>query len=135
MAAYAFTDVTFEIDNVAYTCSVSRAEFTNTPNILESPSLCGPLSAVGRTRYNLELEGLQDWFETVSLAAYLFNNEGIEADVEIVWTSPDETDTVTATATVRLVASGFGGTGDELATFAVTLPVTGAPTITPVVGS
>lgn len=135
MAAYAFTNVTFEIGAQEYSCPVTRAEFTNTPNILEANTLCGPASAVGRTKYALELEGLQDWFETSSLAAFLFNNEGEEAEVTVTWESPDETDSVEAVATVRLVSPGFGGAAEELAVFSVSLPVDGKPVITPTVGS
>ncbi len=135
MTAFAYTDVTFQIGATAYSCSVKRAEITNTPNILEDNSLCGPVSAVGRTKYQLELEGFQDWFVASSLAKYLFDNEGISATATVTWPSPDETDEVVAVATVTLVSPGFGGTADELATFAVTLPIDGKPTITATLGS
>lgn len=135
MAIYAFTDVTFKLSSVAYSCSVSKASVDNEPRILDANTLCGPKSAVGRTKFSLSLEGFQDWFEAGSLAKYLFDHEGEQDDFEITWTSPDETDVVVASGTLTLVATGFGGTAEELATFSVNLPIDGKPSIVPTVGS
>lgn len=135
MGVYVFTDVTFEIEGQDYSCPVTRAEFTNTPNILEANTLCGPAAAVGRTRYALELEASQDWFEAASLAQYLYDNEGILATATLTWVSPDESATVTGVGEVRLVAPGFGGTAEELAAFSVSMPVEGKPDIDVTPGS
>lgn len=134
--AYRFRDVTFRLDgDDDYNCQVTRGELVATSNISTVDTLCGPQSSAGRSQWALELEGLQNWFTYSSLVMYLNNNGGKEASFSFVWTSPDDSDTITVTGTCILVETGFGGTAEELATFSVTLPVNNAPTFTRSVGS
>lgn len=127
---YSFTEVTFTVDDVSYSCPVTRAEFTAQAKLLQSVTLCGVRGAVGRSTYQLELEGEQDWFEGVdSLCRFLFENEGEKSEITIDWTASDGSGHVTMTGTVTIVAPPFGGTADELGVFAITMPADGKPSL------
>jgi hypothetical protein len=125
---FSFTEVTFTLEGQDFSCPVTRAEFTAQAKLLQSVTLCGVRGATGRSTYQLELEGEQDWFEGVdSLCGYLEDHEGEKAEVTVDWTASDGSGRVTKTATVTLVAPSFGGTADELGTFSITMPADGKP--------
>lgn len=124
-----FADVTLTLDSTDYSCSLTGVVFAPTSQINRVRTLCGPKASVGRTEWNLELSGLQDYHQATSLSMFLIANEGEIADCSVVWVSTeDDTYEATANADVRLVAVTFGGQADEVATWTVSLPVEGTPT-------
>jgi hypothetical protein len=108
---------------VNFECSTSQAEFVPTAAPLEAATLCGPVSAAGRTKWAFTLGGLQDWEIADSLADFLCTNDTLKGTVEMSW--PEAT--FKWTADVTFVACSIGGTADALAVFSVSLPVDGAP--------
>jgi hypothetical protein len=122
--------VTFTLDAADYSCSVTSLRLVPTAKINEVSTLCGNKASVGRTRWNMEIGGLQDYHQATSLSMFLTANEGTIADASIVWVSTeDDTYEATADCEVRLVAVEFGGAADEVATWTVSLPVEGTPVL------
>lgn len=125
---YSFTEVTFTIDDVDFSCAVTSAKWTAAAKLLTANTLCGPKGAAGRSTYALELEGMQDYFEgDDSLCGYLEDHEGEKAEVTVDWTASDGAGHVVKTGTVTLVAPDFGGVADELGAFSITCPADGKP--------
>lgn len=130
-----FTDIVFTLDDGDgaddFSCPVTSATFTPSSKINQARTACGVRHSVGASAWTLEVQGLQDYFKNMSLAAFLRSNEGQKATAKIVWTSSEDPDvSAEDEATVTLVAVPFGGQIDENATFQVSLPVDGIPALT-----
>lgn len=125
-----YSTFTLKFDAVTddFACSVSRAAFVASPHVVRSRTVCGVKGSAGRSEWNLEIEGFQDWLDAVSLVDKLTTGHGTKAVAKILYTAEDGSGTVEATGTVTLVETGFGGSVDELLTFSVSLPVDGKPT-------
>jgi hypothetical protein len=86
---------------------------------------------VAPSTYTLELEGPQDW-SAAGLSRFLFDHEGEDLTFTVDQYGTTHTaseDEPTFSGTVRAISGGYGGTVDEYAEFAVSLPVQGKPTI------
>lgn len=128
-----FTQVTLKFDggaDVAAFCE--RAEFSPSHHVVRGRTFSGVKAGAGNPEWTLELEGFQDFLETASVANYLAAHHGETIQAVVVWTENDGNGTVTGTADVVALATGFGGTVDEMQKFAVSLPLQGNPTIVPV---
>lgn len=120
-----FSNVVVEFDGGDFSCSITRAEIISDTPTLTAKTLCGVKQGVGRATEALELEGLQDYFEALSLAAFLKENHGEQGIVTFTWVDPNGHGTAEVEATVTYMKTGFGGTADEIATLSVTLPING----------
>lgn len=119
---------------VEYACSVKRAELVpEAGDVSTYRTLCpdGTFSSVAGSTWSLELEGAQDW-AAAGLSRFLFEHEGEELAFRVDQYGNPHTPTdgePEMSGTVRAVAAGYGGTVDEYAEFAVTLPVVGRPAL------
>jgi hypothetical protein len=117
-----------------YQCMVSTAAVVVTPGYTVTvQTLCsdGTFSSPGKSTYELQLEGPQDWTAD-GLSRYLWDNEGAIADVTLQPHGEAQavgTETPAMTGQVTLAAGNFGGEVEAYASFAVTLPFVDRPAL------
>lgn len=129
-----FSNVLVTFDGIDVAASITTARIETDQPILELRTLAGVRKSAGRASKNLVLEGAQDWFEAQNLAEFLRANSQEDATLSFTWTGANG-ETSTRTMTVTCVEPQWGGTADELATFSVTLPITGTVSVTDTAGS
>lgn len=80
------------------------------------------------TSFSLEITAAQDW-STTGLSRYLWDNAG--DTVAVVFEPVNGAEGFTCNVT--LVEPNIGGASDSIATFTVSLPVSGRPTLVPAI--
>lgn len=83
----------------------------------------------GVASWMADISFVQDWENTDSLSAYLFNNQGSEVALSFTTSATSGT----FDCTVVIVPGSIGGAVDSFATTSVSLPVIGQPVFTPAV--
>lgn len=126
------TDVVLTLDDGTgpedFSCSLTGTRFVASPQVNTVRTFCGVKSSVGASGYMLDIGGLQDYFQAISLSMFLANHEGEQVEASLTWTaSEDPNVSMTATATVTCVASDIGGDADAVADYSASLPVQGTP--------
>lgn len=129
-----FSNVVVTFDGIDVGASITTARLETDQPILELRTLSGVRKSAGRASKNLVLEGAQDWHEVQNLTEFLRANSQEDATLVMTWTGANG-ETSARTMTVTCVEPQWGGTADELATFSVTLPITGTVTVTDSAGS
>lgn len=119
-----------KIDNVEQADLVSNVTFTPTSSALTFKGVSGETSqSQGTEAWAVSLTYAQDFSTADSLALTLFNRAGERVSMVFSPTAGGPT----ITAQVTLVAGAFGGAVDAVSESTVVLPVSGRPTISPVV--
>lgn len=129
-----FYSVTFTMEGLNIAASITKAQFVPDSPTLQMKTLAGPRSASGSPTWTLELEGAQDYHEIQNVCNFLTEHDGEDAVVVLVWTGTNG-ETSQRSATIVCKSTPWGGVADELATFSISLPVTGNPTATDSAGS
>lgn len=136
--AYIFDNPTVTIGTtpITVTCDLTRAEVTNSVNMVDTGTLCAPAQLPGKIDFTLELEGYQDYGQYGTAPA-------VDTLWQYLWDNMRQTVAVTImpkNAAVGInnpkmsldavcVPGEFGGTRNEVAAFSVSLPVVGVPTL------
>lgn len=129
-----FASLVMTVDGLNVSATVTKAQFVPDEPNLEARTMAGKRSASASPAWTLDVEGLQDWFEAQNFAAFMSEHTGEDAAVVITWTGANG-ETSAASATVVCKSIPWGGTVDELATFSISLPLNGNPTINSSAGS
>lgn len=117
----------------SFTCQVTAASIEATPVTVTVPAtFCeGETEIVGRSRWTLNLEGLQDWTDAAGLSMFLFENETKPGWAQVVMPTGDPGDPIaTAEVPIRFVAGSFAGPANDPLAFSVAMPCQAKPTIT-----
>lgn len=117
----------------SFACQVTEASITSTPVTVTVPAtFCeGETETVGKSRWTVNLSGLQDWTDANGLSQFLFDEETKPGWVQISMPTNTAGDSVAvATAKVRFVAGDFGGPANDPLLFSVSMPCQAKPTIT-----
>jgi hypothetical protein len=107
---------------VSCECQITQASVNSTPNMITIPATgCeGQTQQPGKSSYDVQLQGLQDWDQLSSISQFLWDNAGTLVPFSIALDTA--ADMPVATGECWIVEGAYGGDFAAPLTFHVTLP-------------
>lgn len=124
---YTGQTLTLEIDSVAYSAQVTRAELVPTQNQNQEPTLSSVASWVDPVTWVLEVENFQDWTATTGISDALYAEALAGNTVTFELGLPNSR---TVTGSIVVLYGNIGGAASGALTQTFSFPVSGNLTLT-----
>lgn len=124
---YTGQTLTIEIDSVAYSADVTRAELVPTQNVNQEPTLSSVASWADPVTWELQVENFQNWTTSTGISDALYAEALAGNTVAFELGLPN---TRTITGNIIVTFGNIGGAANGALTQTYSFPVSGGITLT-----